>query len=119
MSRESTLPNSSLNLHRVGHVQAQGHDALIRMRKGLARTGIHALRASFQGFLKQGPPNAAIGSSDQNCLFLIFMSFFFRGDSADQYDYCPSRQSVQLRVEATGRWGVRPATLVPRSASRC
>lgn len=40
-------PDSSLNLHRVGHVQGVGHDALIRMCDGLARTGINALRASF------------------------------------------------------------------------
>jgi hypothetical protein len=44
-------PDSSLNLHRVGHVQGQGHDTLMRMYNGLARTGINALRASFQDFL--------------------------------------------------------------------
>ena len=38
---------SSLNLRRVGHIQGQEHHALIRMCKGLARTGIHALRASL------------------------------------------------------------------------
>jgi hypothetical protein len=40
-------PDSSLNLPRVGHVQGEGHDALFRMCTGLARTGIHALRALF------------------------------------------------------------------------
>jgi hypothetical protein len=37
------------------------------MRKGSARTGIHELRASLQGFFNQSPPDAAIGPSDQDC----------------------------------------------------
>jgi hypothetical protein len=35
--------------------------------KVLARTGKHALRASVQGFLKQGPSDAAIRPCDQDC----------------------------------------------------
>jgi hypothetical protein len=58
---------SSLNLRLVGDVQDYRCDALIRMCKGLARPGIDAFRASLQGFLKQCPPDAAIGPSDQDC----------------------------------------------------
>jgi hypothetical protein len=70
-------PDSSLNLDRVGHVEGQGSEALIRMCEGLARTGMHALRASLQRFLNQRPPDAAIGPSNQDCfvfdIHIIFL----------------------------------------------
>ena len=37
-----------LNLCSVGHVQGHGRDALVRVGQGLARTGVHPLRASLK-----------------------------------------------------------------------
>jgi hypothetical protein len=59
--------NSRPSLHRVGHVQGQGRDAVIRVGRWLARTGIHPLRASPQGLLDQRLSDAAIGPGHQNC----------------------------------------------------
>jgi hypothetical protein len=58
---------SSLNLRSVGHVQGQGRDAPIQVGKGVARTGIHPLRPSPQGFLHQRLSYTAIGPGHQNC----------------------------------------------------
>ncbi len=55
-----------LNLRRVGHVQGYGRDAPIQVGQGLARSGIHALRASPQGFCDQRLSDAAIGASHQH-----------------------------------------------------
>ena len=59
--------DSVLNLRSVGHVQGQGRDAPIQVGQGLARTGIHPLRASPQGFLDQRLSDTAIGPGHQNC----------------------------------------------------
>jgi hypothetical protein len=59
--------DSCLSLRRVGHVQGQGRDAPIQVGQGLARTGIHPLRASPQGFLDRRLPDAAIGPGHQKC----------------------------------------------------
>jgi hypothetical protein len=59
--------DSFLNLRSVGHVQGQRRDATIRVGQGLARTGIHSLRASPQCFLHQRLPDTSIGPGHQNC----------------------------------------------------
>jgi hypothetical protein len=57
--------DGSLKLRHVGYVQGQGRDAPIRIGEGLARTGIHPLRASPQGFLDQPLPETGIGPGHQ------------------------------------------------------
>ncbi len=58
---------SCLNLRRVGHVQGQGRDAPVRVGQGLARAGIHSLRASGECFGDQRLADAAIGAGHQHC----------------------------------------------------
>ena len=83
----SDVRDSSLNLRRVSYVEDQRHDARIRMCKELSRPGIHALRASFQGFLKQGPPDAAIGASNQNCFVFDYIHItVLRADSVNPHE---------------------------------
>jgi hypothetical protein len=54
-------PDSSLNLQGVGHIQGQGRDAPIGMRKGLAHSRIHpASRLSLT--LPQLAPVRCLGS---------------------------------------------------------
>ena len=60
--------DSVLNLSGVGHVQSQLRDAPIGMGKRLARSRIHALRASLQGFLNQCTADASVRAGDQDCL---------------------------------------------------
>ena len=48
--------------------QGQRRNALIGVNQGLARTGIHPLRASPQGFLDQRLPETSVGAGHQNCL---------------------------------------------------
>jgi hypothetical protein len=55
------------DLLNVGHVQRQRRDAPVQVGEGVARTGIHSLRASPQGFLDQGLSDTAICPSYQNC----------------------------------------------------
>ncbi len=62
------LPGSFLNLRGAGHVQGQGRDPPVGVGQGLARAGIHPLRASPQGFLDQRLPDAAVGPGHQHCL---------------------------------------------------
>src|SRR5712672_1342783 len=52
--------DSVLNLPGVGYVQSQGRDAHIGMSQELARTRIHSLRASLQGFLNQCTADAPV-----------------------------------------------------------
>ena len=61
------LVDGSLDLRHVGHVQGQGRDALVGVGQRHASTGIHALRASPQGFLDERPPDAAVGPGNENC----------------------------------------------------
>ena len=68
-----------LNLRGVGHVQGQGRDAPIRVGQGLARTGVHPLRASPQGFLDQRLPDTAIGPGHQNCSCLRLSCTLLKG----------------------------------------
>jgi len=51
---------------RVGHVQSQGRDAAIEMSKGLARSRIHPLGASLQGFSTNARPMPRF-RRDQDC----------------------------------------------------
>jgi hypothetical protein len=44
----------------------------IQVRKGVARTGIHPLGASPQGFLDQRPSDTAIGPGHQNSFVCDF-----------------------------------------------
>jgi hypothetical protein len=60
--------DSALNLRSVGYVKGQGRNAPIQVGQGLARTGIHPLRASAQGFLDQRLSNTAIGPGDDDIL---------------------------------------------------
>ncbi len=60
--------DSSLSLRSVGHVQGQGRDAPIQVGQGLARAGIHPLRASPQGFLDQRLSDTAISAGDGDIL---------------------------------------------------
>ena len=57
-----------LDLPRVGHVQSERCDALIRVDQRPARSGVHPSRASPQGVLDQRLTDAAIGAGDQHCL---------------------------------------------------
>ena len=61
-------PDSALNLLGIGYVQGQRRDALIQVGQGLARTGVHPLRASAQGFLDQRLSDTAIGAGDDDIL---------------------------------------------------
>src|SRR6266853_7048160 len=71
-----------LNLPGVGHVQSQGRDAPIGMGKGLARTRIHTLGASLQGFLNQCTADASVRAGDQDC-------FVFDVHNVLLPKYCP------------------------------
>jgi hypothetical protein len=62
------FPDSRLNLRSVGNVQGEGRDAPIGMCKGLARSCVHPLRPSPQGFLHQRPTDASVRTRDQNRL---------------------------------------------------
>ena len=53
MSRDSTVSTAALNLLCVGDVQGERRDALVGVGQRLACPGVHALRASPQGFLDQ------------------------------------------------------------------
>jgi hypothetical protein len=71
IDEEIERPDSSgrrLYLCRAGHVQGQRRDAAIRVGQGLARAGVHPLRASAQGFPDQRLPDAPVGPGDQDCL---------------------------------------------------
>jgi hypothetical protein len=54
------LVGSFPNLRGIGHVQRQAVHAFVGMHKGLARSGIHALRTSSQGFINQRPTDATV-----------------------------------------------------------
>ena len=56
-----------LDLRSVGHVQRHGCHAPVQVGKGLARPGVHPLRASPQCFLDQRFSYTAIGPGHQNC----------------------------------------------------
>jgi len=60
--------DSILNLCGVGHIQGQRRDAPIGMYEGLARSRVHPLRTSPQGFLNQCPADATVRAGDQDCL---------------------------------------------------
>ena len=74
--------DSVLNLPGVGHVQSQGRDAAIEMSKGLARSRIHPLGASLQGFLNQCTADASVRAGDQDC-------FVFDVHNVLLPKYCP------------------------------
>lgn len=85
----SDVRDSSLNLRRVGHIERQKHDPLIRMYKRLSRAGIRALGASLQAFLDQGPADAAIGPSDQDCFVFDYIH--------NKFPPCESSEPARMR----------------------
>jgi hypothetical protein len=60
------LIGSCLDLGGAGHVKGQGRDAPAGVSQGLARAGIHPLRASGESLSDQRLPDAAIGPGHQN-----------------------------------------------------
>jgi hypothetical protein len=62
-----------LELRFVGHVQGQGRNAPIQVGQRLARTGIHLLGTSAQGFLDQCLSDTAIGPVTRTALSTNFM----------------------------------------------
>ncbi len=60
--------NRLLNVRGIGHVQSKGHDAVVGVSQGCARTDVHALCASAQCLLDQRPTDAAIAPGNQNCV---------------------------------------------------
>jgi hypothetical protein len=73
----SDLLRSPLNLRRICDVQGQRRNALIGVNQLPARTGIHPLRASPQGFLDQRLPETPVGPGHQNRLTFDCRRFHF------------------------------------------
>jgi hypothetical protein len=77
IERSDLLGNLS-NLRRIRDVQGERRDAAVGVKQRLARTGVHPLRASRQGFLDQRPSETPVGPGHQNCLTFDCHRFHFR-----------------------------------------
>ena len=62
------LRDRGLNLRRVRHVQSHGGHAFIDMVQRAASAGVDSARSSCERLVDKRPPNAPVGSGDQDCL---------------------------------------------------